>query len=221
MRSVLVVEDDEGIGEFVEAELRHEGFAVEWVRTGREGLERAERGSFDIVLLDVMLPGMNGLEVLRRLRASSDVPVILETARGETIDRVNGLNSGADDYIAKPFEIEELLARMNAVLRRSSARAAGGSVLRARGIEMNVETMGVSSGGRPLSLSRIEFLMLRFLLSNAGRVLSRDAIIDAVWGEGHCIDMNTVDVYVGYLRAKLGGDAIQTVRGSGFVLPPE
>ncbi len=220
MKRVLIIEDDEGIADFVLAELKHEGFFVDWEKTGRRGLEKATDGNFDIVLLDVMLPEMNGLEVLRRLREKSNVPVILETARGETIDKINGLNSGADDYIAKPFEIEELLARMNAVLRRSSF-SKDETILRVRSIELNVQNMSASVNSIPLNLSKTEFLMLKTFLENAGKVLSRDKIIDDVWGIGHTLDLNTVDVYVGYLRSKIGAEQIQTVRGSGFILVGE
>lgn len=220
MRKILIVEDDGGISDFVEAELRHDGFETVVARTGREGIEMFEKESPDMILLDVMLPEINGLEVLRKIRAKSSVPIILETARGETIDKINGLNSGADDYIAKPFEIEELLARMNAIFRRMAAPLKP-AVIRIRDIEMNMNSMGVTVGGESLSLSKTEFFMLKNFMENPGKVMSRDEIIDAIWGKNHYIDMNTVDVYVGYLRSKIGSGYIVTVRGLGYKFQEE
>ena len=185
-------------------------------KSGREGLEKFESENPDMVLLDVMLPEMNGLEVLRRIRSKSNVPVILETARGETIDKINGLNSGADDYISKPFEIEELLARMNAVLRRANAPKVGGKIIKIRDLEMNIDSMSVTVNGKPESVSKTEFLMLKLFMENPDKVMSRDDIIDSIWGKDHYIDVNTVDVYVGYIRSKIGADYIKTVRGSGY-----
>jgi len=216
MAKVLIVEDDEGISEFVELELKHEGYETVLAKTGREGLEKFDSENPDMVLLDVMLPELNGLEVLRRIRAKSNVPVILETARGETIDKINGLNSGADDYISKPFEIEELLARMNAVLRRATSPKVGGNVIKIRDLEMNIDSMSVTVKGQPENVSKTEFLMLKLFMENPDKVMSRDDIIDAIWGKDHYIDVNTVDVYVGYIRSKIGADYIKTVRGSGY-----
>ncbi|MBR1614524.1 MAG: response regulator transcription factor [Treponema sp.] len=216
MAKVLIVEDDEGISEFVELELKHEGYETVLAKSGREGLEKFESENPDMVLLDVMLPEMNGLEVLRRIRSKSNVPVILETARGETIDKINGLNSGADDYISKPFEIEELLARMNAVLRRANAPKVGGKIIKIRDLEMNIDSMSVTVNGKPESVSKTEFLMLKLFMENPDKVMSRDDIIDSIWGKDHYIDVNTVDVYVGYIRSKIGADYIKTVRGSGY-----
>ena len=217
---VLIVDDDDGIIDFVRPELKHEGFETDVAKTGREALEKIESEKPDIVLLDVMLPEINGLEVLRRIRQIGDLPVILVTARGETLDKINGLNSGADDYISKPFDIEELLARINAVLRRVS-RPAQSNRLSTRDVSLDVKGMTVTVKGNVLSLSKTEFQMLRFFMENAGRVLSRDMIIDSVWGKDHFIDVNTVDVYVGYLRGKIdqpcGEEYIKTVRGAGYV----
>ena len=216
MAKVLIVEDDEGISEFVELELKHEGYETVLAKSGREGLEKFESENPDMVLLDVMLPEMNGLEVLRRIRSKSNVPVILETARGETIDKINGLNSGADDYISKPFEIEELLARMNAVLRRANAPKVAGKIIKIRDLEMNIDSMSVTVNEKPESVSKTEFLMLKLFMENPDKVMSRDDIIDSIWGKDHYIDVNTVDVYVGYIRSKIGAEYIKTVRGSGY-----
>lgn len=220
MAKILIVEDDDGISDFVNLELQHEGFETVIAKTGREGLEKFESENPDMILLDIMLPELNGLEVLRRIRKTSNVPVILETARGETIDKINGLNSGADDYIAKPFEIEELLARINAVLRRVEAARPTETRIKIRDVEMNIASMSVTIKGEELNLSKTEFMMLKLFLENPETVMSRDDIIDAIWGKGHFIDANTIDVYVGYLRQKidqqLGEEYIKTVRGAGY-----
>lgn len=222
MAKILIIEDDKGISDFIVAELEHEGYETVLATTGREGLEKANSENPDLILLDVMLPEMNGLEVLRRVRQKSRVPVILETARGETIDKINGLNEGADDYIAKPFEIEELLARINALLRRVQFSNTNSPIIKHGELEINTSSMMISVNGNSLCLSKIEFLMLKLFIEKAGTVLSRNNIIDSVWGENHYIDINTVDVYVGYLRTKLSEysekELIKTVRGSGYIM---
>lgn len=219
MEKILVVEDDKAISEFVKLELEHEGFGVCVSSDGRDALVQFEKYAPDAVLLDVMLPALSGLEVLRRIRKASSVPVILVTARGETYDKVNGLDAGADDYIAKPFEIEELLARLRAVLRRAASSPP--PTLTAGNLVMNCDSMDVLLDGRHIDLSKTEFLLLKCLLSNKGVVLSRDKIIDEVWGEDYYIDENSVDVYVRYLRAKIGDDIITTVRGMGYTIRAE
>ena len=220
MEKILIVEDDAGISDFVKLELDHEGFETCVAATGREALEKFELFEPDLILLDVMLPELSGLEVLRRIRKSSNVPVIMVTARGETYDRVNGLDAGADDYLPKPFEIEELLARMRAVLRRVKASAGSPSVLKNRDLVMSIESMKVTLKDEELTLSKTEFMMLKLFLEKMNQVLTRDQIIDEVWGEGHFIDENTIDVYVGYLRSKIDQvakeDYIKTVRGMGY-----
>ena len=212
-KKILIVEDDKGISDFVIPELKHEGFRTVLAETGRQALEKFDEENPDLVLLDVMLPELNGLEVLRRIRAKSNVPIILETARGETIDKINGLNSGADDYIPKPFEIEELLARINALFRRIDSMKPAESSLSVR--------MSFSLGETEIPLSKTEFLMLKNFIENMNKVLSRSDIIDAIWGKGHFIDENTVDVYVGYLRSKISEhtkeEFIKTVRGAGYM----
>ena len=222
MAKILIVEDDKGISDFIIPELKHEGYETVLATTGREGLEKASSENPDLILLDVMLPELNGLEVLRRIRQTSRVPIILETARGETIDKINGLNEGADDYIAKPFEIEELLARINALLRRINFSNTSSPVLKHGDLEMNSSSMNISVCGNSLNLSKIEFVMLKLFIEKSGIVLSRNDIIDSVWGENHFIDINTVDVYVGYLRSKLADHSdkeyIKTVRGIGYVM---
>lgn len=226
MQKILVVEDDAGISSFVMLELQHEGFSAVCAEDGRKALEVFEKEKPDMILLDIMLPGISGLEVLRRVRKISNVPVILLTARNETYDRVNGLNAGADDYVAKPFEIEELLARMRAVFRRGSP--VSGSDLpckKIRSLELRPESMEVLLDGDPVDLSRTEFLLLKCLMDSKNIVLSRDRIITKVWGKDHYIDENSVDVYVRYLRSKIddkaGEEYISTVRGAGYVIRDE
>lgn len=216
---VLIVEDDSGIADFLQLELEHEGFEVLHAEDGRKALELFESGAPDIILLDIMLPKLNGLEVLRRIRKTSRVPVIMLTARGDTLDKVSGLDSGADDYLAKPFEIEELLARMRAVMRRNEAND---EPLKLRGIELNRNSMEVRVHKERIALSKTEYLLLKTFIENKNVVLSRDKIINAVWGENHYIDENSVDVYVRYLRSKIddktGEEYISTVRGAGYVM---
>ena len=200
---ILIVEDDSGISDFVNLELQHEGFDTEVADNGRIALEKFEAFNPDLILLDIMLPELSGLEVLRRIRKTSTVPVIILTARGETYDRVNGLDAGADDYIPKPFEIEELLARMRAVLRRISITASTPEVLKNRDLEMQIGSMKVTLRDQVINLSKTEFLMLKLFMENVNKVLSRDNLIDEIWGKNHFIDENTIDVYVGYLRSKI------------------
>ncbi len=222
MEKVLIVEDDEGISDFVKAELEHEGFETKVAEDGRKALELFESFNPDLILLDVMLPQLSGLEVLRRIRKTSSVPVIMVTARGETYDRVNGLDAGADDYLPKPFEIEELLARMRAVIRRSSKIGSEAKSYKIRDLELNCDNMKVTLKGEVIELSKTEYLMLKLLMERKNQVLSRDAMIDEVWGQDHFIDINTIDVYVGYLRNKIDNVAgevyIKTVRGSGYMM---
>ncbi len=219
---LLIVEDDAGISDFVIPELEHEGYETCLAVTGREALEKFEKEKPDLILLDIMLPELNGLEVLRRIRANSTVPVILETARGETIDKINGLNLGADDYISKPFEIEELLARINALLRRVSFAKQNELTLAYKSLTLNVERMSMNFEQSEVPLSKTEFLLLKLLIENQGKILSRSQIIDGIWGPGHFIDENTVDVYVGYLRSKISDftkdEYIKTVRGAGYMM---
>lgn len=222
MEKILIVEDDEGISDFVNAELTHEGYTTCTAFNGREAIAVYEKEKPDMILLDVMIPELSGLEVLRRIRKTSEVPVIIVTARGETYDKVNGLNAGADDYISKPFEIEELLARMGAVLRRSSPKNGKQNHLSNGMLELNSDSMKVLLNGNELNLSKTEYLMLKFFMENLDKVMSRQYIIDAIWGKNHFIDENTVDVYVGYLRSKIGQadekEYIKTMRGAGYMM---
>ncbi len=219
---IMIVEDDAGISDFIIPELEHEGYTTCLAVTGRDALVKFEEEKPDLILLDIMLPELNGLEVLRRIRAESTVPVILETARGETIDKINGLNLGADDYIPKPFEIEELLARINALFRRVSFSKEKTAALAFKELKLNLDRMSLSIFDNEILLSKTEFMLLKLLIENQGKVMTRDQIIDGIWGQEHFIDENTVDVYVGYLRSKISEYTnekyIKTVRGAGYMM---
>lgn len=222
---ILVVEDEEKIARFVELELLHEGYEVTKCMDGREGLSLAESGDFDLAVLDIMLPGLNGLEVLRRLRKTSGLPVIMLTARDAVMDKVSGLDMGADDYITKPFAIEELLARIRACLRKKTASAGqepSGGVLTRGGLKLDNLRHEVWVGETPVELTNREFSLLRTLLENKNIVLSRDTLLERVWGYDYMGETNVVDVYVRYLRSKLddafGIQLITTVRGVGYVI---
>lgn len=221
---ILLVEDEEKLARVVELELRYEGYEVEKAFDGREGLEKALSGRFDLILLDIMLPSMSGMEVLRRLRRESQVPVIMVTARDAVVDKVSGLDSGADDYITKPFEIEELLARIRAALRKRPARQEG-TVLTAGPLTMDPERHEVTVRGTPVELTRREFDLLRYLLENKEKVISRESLLDNVWGFDFVGETNAVDVYIRFLRSKIdeafGIKLIHTVRGVGYVIREE
>ena len=220
---ILIVEDEEKLARFVELELKHEGYAVDKAFDGREGLEKAEGGGYDLLLLDIMLPGLNGLEVLRRLRkAGSSMPVIMLTARDAVMDKVTGLDMGADDYVTKPFSIEELLARIRASLRKQSAQKQETGLLSCGGLTVDVSRHRVTRDGRDIELTGREFSLLQYFMENKTIVLTRDQLLEKVWGYEYLGETNVVDVYVRYLRGKIddGFDQklLQTVRGVGYVL---
>lgn len=222
MAKILLVEDEKKLARFIELELTHEGYQVEKAFDGRTGLEMAESGSFDLLLLDIMLPELNGLEILRRIRRSSDVPVILLTARDAVMDKVTGLDTGADDYVTKPFSIEELLARIRVCLRKSSARKEEASVLQCGDLKMDVSRHLVSRGKTMIELTSREFSLLQYFLENKTIVLTREQLLERVWGYSYAGETNVVDVYVRYLRSKIDEGftppLLQTVRGVGYVL---
>ena len=217
---ILLVEDEEKLARMVEMELKYEGYEVEKAFDGRTGLERARSGEFRLVLLDIMLPQLSGMEVLRRLRRESQVPVIMLTARDSVMDKVSGLDSGADDYITKPFAIEELLARIRAALRGRGGNQ--GQTLTAGELVMDVERHQVTVKGQEVELTKKEFDLLHHLLENKGRVLTREALLNRVWGFDFIGETNSVDVYIRFLRSKideaLGLKLIHTVRGVGYVI---
>ena len=220
--SILLVEDEEKLARVVELELNYEGYQVEKAFDGRSGLEKALSGRFDLILLDIMLPQLSGMEVLRRLRRESQVPVIMLTARDSVTDKVAGLDSGANDYITKPFAIEELLARIRAALRGRGEERPREEQLTAGPLTMDVERHLVQVNGEPVELTKKEFDLLHCLLENKGRVLTREALLDSVWGFDFVGETNSVDVYIRFLRSKLDEafdiKLIYTVRGVGYVI---
>ena len=226
MTRVLVVEDEAAIAEPLAYMLRREGFEVEIADTGPRALEEFDRNGADLVLLDIMLPGVPGTEVCRTLRQRSTVPVIMLTAKDSEIDKVVGLELGADDYVTKPFSSRELVARIRAVLRRrGEAEPLMPGILEAGPVRMDVDRHVVSVNGEPVAMPLKEFELLEMLLRNAGRVLTRMQLIDRVWGQDYIGDTKTLDVHVKRLRAKiepLGGAPryIVTLRGLGYKFEP-
>ncbi|MCL2228060.1 MAG: response regulator transcription factor [Oscillospiraceae bacterium] len=224
---ILLVEDEEKLARFVELELCHEGYLVTKAFTGRTGYDLAVSGEFDLILLDIMLPELSGMEVLRRLRRSSSVPVIMLTARDEVMDKVAGLDQGAEDYITKPFAIEELLARIRATLRKSGGARDDddGQTLCALGVSMDIRRHAVSYGEVPVELTKREFDLLRYLLKHKGIVLTRETLLEDVWEYDFDGGTNAVDVYIRFLRTKIdeafGIKLIHTVRGVGYVIKDE
>lgn len=222
---ILIIEDEKQIARFVELELQHEGYKTEAAYDGREGLKAFEQNQPDLVLLDIMLPGINGMEVCRRIRQFSEVPVIMLTARDEITDKVMGLDLGANDYITKPFAIEELLARIRNALRKNGQLPRLQKNLTVGDLRMDVSKHQVVKGNETIDLTKKEYDLLEYLLRNKGIVLTRDQMLENVWGYDYAGDTNVVDVYIRYLRSKVDDtrDArlIQTVRGVGYVLREE
>lgn len=219
MTKILIIEDEEAIARLISLELDHEGYESTWVADGREGLDKAIEGNFDLILLDLMLPSLNGIEVLRRLRQAKDTPVIILTARDQIMDKVAGLDIGASDYMTKPFAIEELLARIRANLKKSMPRQ---SVFSVGKLSIDTDSHIVSYDGREIFLTKKEFDLLVYLLVNRNSVLTREQILDEVWGFDFYGNTNVVDVYIRYLRSKIdeacGIKLIETVRGTGYVI---
>jgi len=223
MAVVLIVEDEESYREALSYMLAKEGFEVVTAPDGTAGLALFERHGADIVLLDLMMPGLSGTEVCRRLRQVSTLPIIMVTARDDEIDKVVGLELGADDYVTKPFSHRELLARIRAVLRRGADADLLPDVIEAGGVRMDIERHEVWVDGQPVRLALKEFELLELLLRNAGRVLTRGQLIDRIWGAGYVGDTKTLDVHIKRLRAKIEPDPAQpvrltTVRGLGYKL---
>ncbi|MEL4105290.1 response regulator transcription factor [Oscillospiraceae bacterium WX1] len=221
---ILLIEDEEKLARFVELELSYEGYTVTKAFDGRTGCELAVSGGFDLVLLDIMLPELNGMEVLRRVRRSAPIPVIMLTARDSVTDKVAGLDLGADDYITKPFAIEELLARIRAALRKKAA-VPDNEILSASTVLLDVRRRTVTVGGKPVDLTKREFDLLQYLLKNKGLVVTREALLENVWDFDFDGGTNTVDVYIRFLRGKIDEvhdlKLIHTVRGVGYVIKDE
>ncbi|MBA2332303.1 MAG: response regulator transcription factor [Actinobacteria bacterium] len=214
---LLLVEDEESIGSLVSAYLRESGYRIAWARSGEEALLDLERVRPRLVILDVGLPGLDGFDVCRGIRARSQVPIVMLTARDEEVDRVAGLEVGADDYVTKPFSPRELAARVKAVLRRSDPAPRPAARLELGDVVLDAEAREVSVAGEPVELTGKEFDLLAYLLENAGIVVSRDQLLDRVWGMTYAGGTRTVDVHVAQLRRKLGRpEAIRTFRGAGY-----
>ncbi|KAF6574747.1 response regulator transcription factor [Paenibacillus sp. EKM212P] len=233
-KSVLVIDDEEKISRLLQLELSHEGYAVEIAQTGREGLEKALAGTWDIIILDVMLPEMNGVEVLKQIRKEDNhTPVIMVTARNSTPDKVSGLDEGANDYITKPFEIEELLARMRASMRHQMEPTATASQeedkppsrLQVDSLVLERKTRSVVREGNRIELTPKEYDLLLYLMEHKNQVLQRDQMIQDVWGFDFVGDTNVVDVYIRYVRKKIDHGykkkLIKTVRGVGYCIREE
>jgi len=223
MTRILVVEDESSFSEALEFLLGKEGFSVITAATGTEALKKFEQGGIDLILLDLMIPEVSGTEVCRQIRSKSKVPIIMLTAKDSEVDKVVGLEIGADDYVTKPYSARELVARINAVLRRNTGDGitTDPGVMSVHGIRMDIDRHQVSVNGIPVSLPLKEFELLEFLMRNAGRVLTRIQLIDRVWGSDYVGDTKTLDVHIKRIRAKIETDPanpkiIQTVRGLGY-----
>ena len=228
MNRILIVEDERKISRFLALELEHEGYQVDTAFDGRTGLEKATEGSPDLIVLDLMLPGLSGIEVCRRIRHESDVPIIMLTAKDDVSDKVMGLDMGADDYMTKPFAIEELLARIRVALRKPRASAAKpeeAPVLQAGKLTLDPGNYSVHFGAEPIPLTKKEFDLLRYLMERPGKAVSRDDLLTNVWSYDYAGDTNVVDVYVRYLRNKIdvpfGIHTIQTIRSVGYMFSYE
>lgn len=217
---ILIVEDDPKISRFVSLELIHEGYETEVAADGRQALELALEHDYGLIILDVMLPSLNGIEVLRRLRQVKTTPVIILTARDQVMDKVSGLDVGANDYMTKPFAIEELLARIRANLRKTSAAA--GEVMKIGKLTVDAGSVSVEYDSHAIELTKREFDLLSYLVKNKNIVVTREQALDAVWGFEFYGNTNVVDVYIRYLRSKIDDvynvELIQTVRGAGYVI---
>lgn len=219
---VLIVDDDRNSVRFLELELRHEGYRVEKEYDGAAGLKRALGEPFDLLILDIMMPRLDGMEMLRQLRTSCDTPIMMLTAKDAVSDKVTGLDDGADDYLTKPFAIEELLARMRVLLKKARPAKTGGRLLHWGRLTVNRDTRSAEYAGEPVPLTKREFDLLAYLLQNQNIACSRDRLMEKVWGYDFRGETNLVDVYVRYLRNKLDYrfhiELIRTIRGVGYII---
>lgn len=219
MYKILLVEDEENIASFVKMELEYEGYKVEVCDDGVKGLEFSIENEYDLILLDLMLPKLNGLEVCRRLRKVKNTPIIMLTARDDVMDKVTGFQTGADDYVSKPFAIEELLARIEALLRRVNANKPVANKLEFNDISIDMDARIVMQDGEEINLTTKEYELLVELMKNKNKVLSRESLLENIWGYDYEAETNVIDVYIRHLRSKLKNDGyIQTVRGIGYVI---
>lgn len=224
-KKVILIEDEVKLARFVELELRYEGYDVTVCHDGREGLQMVTDGNYDMILLDLMLPGLTGIETCRRVRKFSNVPIIMLTAKDETMDKVAGLDSGADDYLTKPFAIEELLARIRVAFKHAHAGGAKKVILEVQGLEIDTDKRMVTVNGTVVDLTKKEYELLLYLVQNKNIVLSREQILNEVWGYSYIGETNVVDVYIRYLRSKIdeafGIKYIHTIRGVGYYVKDE
>lgn len=222
MAKILIVEDEKQMADFISLELKHEGYEVEICYDGEQGYNQAIENSYDIILLDIMLPKINGIEVCRKVRKKKDTPIIMLTAKSDVMDKVNGLDTGADDYLTKPFEIEELLARMRVILRRKKNDSSKEKIIQVADLKLDLEKKQVSRNGKNIELTKKEYELLEYLMKNNGIVISREKIIETVWNYDFVGDTKIVDVFIRYLRSKIDDEydkkLINTVRGFGYVI---
>ena len=222
MSKILIIEDEANIARFIELELKHEGNEVAKALDGRTGLDMALAGDYDLILLDVMLPVLNGLEVLRRIRLESEVPVIMLTARDAVMDKVSGLDAGADDYITKPFAIEELIARIRVALKKRGTTSVKSNKIEIGSVSLDEDRHEVTVNGENVELSNREFELLHTLMKNKNIVMDRDKLMNLVCGYDYMGETNIIDVYIRYLRTKIddkyGIKLITTVRGVGYII---
>lgn len=220
MKSILIVEDEANISDFIKLELEYEGYNVCIKSDGREGLQEALKGNYDLIILDIMLPSMNGFEICRRLKKEKSTPVIMLSAKDSVMDKVNGLQIGADDYIAKPFAIEELLARIEAVMRRQDNF--NNYLVKFKDIIIDRNSRTVKKNNEEINLTNKEYELLMILIDNKDKVITRDEILQKIWGYDFEPETNVTDVYVRYLRTKLNPnnkeEYIQTVRSVGYIM---
>lgn len=220
MKKILIIEDEANISDFIKMELEYEGYAADVSGDGKEGLTKALNENYDLIILDLMLPSISGLEVCRRLKREKDIPVIMLSAKDSVMDKVAGLQIGADDYIAKPFAIEELIARIQVIFRRSEKTKS--NIINFKDLSIELESRVVKKDDEKINLTNKEYELLILLLNNKGKVVTRDTILNKVWGYDYDAGTNVVDVYVSYLRNKLdvkNKEAyIETVRAVGYII---
>lgn len=220
MKNILIIEDEKNISSFVKMELEFEGYITQVIEDGKQGLDEAINKDYDLILLDLMLPSLNGIEICRRLKKEKDTPIIMLSAKDSVMDKVSGLQMGADDYVSKPFAIEELLARIQVVFRRDNS--SNSKNLNFKDLSINIDSRVVKKGDEELNLTNKEYELLLYLMENKDKVISRLSLLESVWGYNYETETNVVDVYVRHLRNKLDTEDkeeyIKTVRSIGYVM---
>ena len=220
MKKILIIEDESSISDFVKLELEYEGYQVSIKEDGREALKEALENDYDLIILDIMLPSMNGFEICRRLKREKNTPIIMLSAKDSVTDKVNGLQIGADDYIPKPFAIEELLARINAIFRRVDSL--DNYIVKFKDLVINRNSRTVSKNDKEINLTNKEYELLMILIDNKDKVVTRDELLEKIWGYEYEPETNVTDVYVRYLRSKLNNENkeeyIQTIRSVGYIM---